>query len=235
MTCVKKIRNPSTILICLSLLLLASTSFATPDPCLIIYPSSPCEYHYESAEYYTVTSGHPLYDPAYDRGGEVLIEVGTNIIALSVYQAPNLIGFVLDEDNQGFYAIGNVIEGVVDGFNNSPTTFVNILLVFDQFEPDYCVPIISVDGNPALFDPNLGWYYPIGDLVVSTPTPEGNNFSDTVNHLITWVGCHGLRVYAFSDENFNLKRDGSECKTAFSHDLSIPVNNATWGNVKALY
>lgn len=208
---------------------------ATPDPCLVVYPDAPCTYHYESAEYYTVTFGHPLYDAAFDRGGEVLIEQGTNIIALDIYQAPNLTGFVLDEDNQGYFMVGNTINLIVDGFSNTPTTYTNILLVFDQFEPEFCVPTIEIDGNGALFDAGLGWYYPIGDLAVSTPTPDGNNFSDTVTHLIEWAGCSGLRVWAFADDNFDLTRNGGECKVAFSHDLVVPVTETTWGAVKGMY
>ncbi len=61
---------------------------AIADPCLVVYPASPCEYHYDPGEYYTVGFGDSLYDPAFDRGGEVLIDLLTGEIALDVYQAP---------------------------------------------------------------------------------------------------------------------------------------------------
>jgi hypothetical protein len=205
------------------------------DPCLVVYPSGPCVYHYESAEYYTVGPADPLYDPIYDRGGLVLLDINTNEVDLSIYQAPNLVGFVLDEENQGYYAVGNSIDLVVDGFSNMPTTYVNILLVFDMFEPTWCTPTITVDGNPVLYDASLGFYWPIGDLVVATPTADGNNYSDTVTHLVEWGICTGLRVWAFADADFSLSHDGGECFSAFSHDLTVPTQEKTWGAIKSLY
>lgn len=64
------------------------------DPCLVVYPTSPAEYHYDVNEYYTVTFGHPLYDETYDRGGEVLIDLNSNDIAFNIYQTPNVTGFL---------------------------------------------------------------------------------------------------------------------------------------------
>jgi hypothetical protein len=183
-----------------------------------------------------VGPGDPLYDPVYDRGGEVLIKVDLDEIALDVYQAPGLTGFVHDEVNQGYFSIGTDYDLVVDGFANEPTTYHNILLVFDSFEPTDCVPLITVDGNPPLLDPGLGYYYPIGDLVVESPTPFGNNYSDTVTHTIHWDLCSGIRIWAFADEDFDLIHDPSaECFTAFSHDLTLPVKEETWGSIKEIY
>jgi hypothetical protein len=112
---------------------------------------------------------------------------------------------------------------------------VNILLVFDKVDPSSCQPTITVDGNPVLYASGLGWYYPIGDLVVSTPTPWGNNYSDTMTLDVSWLHCYGLRIYAFSDENYNLVRDGEECFSAFSHDTTVPAEDSTWGAIKAIY
>lgn len=215
--------------------LVLSATGVLADPCLIVYSDSPVIYHYDPNEHYTVGPGDPLYDPAYDRGGEVLIDANTNQIALDVYQAPNIVGFQLDAELQGYFIIGTDFTAIVDGFNNEPVTYVNILLVFDRIEPEGCVPFITVDGNPVLFDPGLGFYWPIGDLVVSTPTADGNNYSDTMSFDIHWEGCSGVRLYAFSDENFNLMRDGNECFSAFSHDLTVPVEESTWGAIKELY
>lgn len=205
------------------------------DPCLVVYPSGPCIYHYDVNEYFTVGPGDPLYDPMYDLGGVVLIEVLTMDIAYTVYQAPGVIGFTPSTGgNEGFFFVGNDFDLVVDGFNNAPTTYVNILLVFEP-DPSWCSPLITVDGNPALYDANLGWYYPIGDLVVITPTPDGNNYSDTVTHSIHYELCSGMTVWAFADEDFDLMWTDSECFTAFSHDFTVPVNESTWGGIKALY
>ena len=208
---------------------------AYADPCLTVYTDSPCTYHYDPAEYYTVGPGDPLYDPMFDRGGEVLITVGSNEIELNVYQAPNLTGFVADSVNQGFFTTGNNLDVVVDGFNNAPTTYMNIILVFDRVEPSWCQPTVTVNGNAVSYKAGLGWYYPIGDLVVTTPTPYGNNYSDVVIEQVVWGVCNGVRIWAFADEDHDLKRDGGECFSAFSHDLTVPAQESTWGAIKGMY
>lgn len=228
---------------CCSLLavigLLVIPGIVAADVCLMAYPTSTCVYHYSSLDKYTVGFGHPLYDPAFDLGGEVLIKIDPvdgDGIALDVYQAPGLTGFVLDEVNQGYFSIGNSYDLVIDGYSKTPTTYVNILLVLDSFEEEGCAPSISVDGQPVLFDPGLGYYFPIGELVVSTPTLVGNAYSDSRTFAIDLQLCSGFRVWAFSDENFNLAHDlPGECFTAFSHDATIPTEEATWGAVKSLY
>lgn len=221
------------LLACFGMFVLAPAAQA--DPCLMVYPESACTYHYDPAEYYTVGPGHPLYDPAFDRGGACLIDLNTNEMALDVYQAPNLTGFVMDSEHQGYFTLGNDLDVIIDGFSNKPTTYVNVLVVFDSIEPSWCQPLILVDGNPVLYQSGLGWYYPIGDLVVSTPTPWGNNYSDTVMLSVSWQNCYGVRIYAFSDANYNLRRDGGECFSAYSHDTTVPTEESTWGGIKALY
>lgn len=216
--------------------LLLSPGILWADACLMAYSTGPCVYHYSSTDFYTVGPGDPLYDPAFDRGGEVLIKVGLDEIALDIYQAPGLSGFLHDEVNQGYFSIGTEYDLVIDGFSNTPTTYYNILLVFDSFEPADCVPSITIDGNSPVEDEGLGYYYPIGDLVVQTPTPYGNNYSDTMTFHIVWDLCSGLRVWAFADEDYNLILNPSaECFTAYSADLTVPVSQDTWGSIKGLY
>ena len=200
------------------------------DPCLIVYPDVPAKYHYDVNEYYTVGYGHPLYDPMYDRGGEVLIDINTGGIAYNIYQIPYLTGFEMSTNGQeGYFFIGSSFNLFVDGFSNAPTTYPNIILVFDT-DPYGCTSSITVDGIPVTGDT-----YAIGDLTVSTPTTEGNNYSDTVTKAIKWLGCYGVRMWAFADENNNGIRDGGECFTAFSHDSTVPVESTSWGAVKTLY
>ncbi len=213
----------------LSVLLFAGV--ANADPCLVVYPSGPCVYHYDPNEYYTVGPGDPYYDADYDRGGEVLLEVGSNEIDMSIYQAPGLMGFEMSTDgNDGYVFTDTDFELIIDGFSNTPTTYVNILVVFDQFVPDGCVPDIMVNGMPL-----AGNIYSAGDLVVSTPTPNGNNYSDTMTILVSWHGCYGLHIWAFSDEDYNGVRDGGECFTAYSHDATIPTEDSTWGSIKSMF
>jgi len=221
------------LIVSAAVLLLPATGLA--DPCLVVYPDVGVVYHYDPAEYYTVGPGDPLYDPLYDRGGVVLIEVGTNDIDLSIYQAPNLVGFVADSMLQGYFTMEHDFNLIVDGFSNAPTTYVNVIVVMDLVQPAGCTPIISIDGNSPSYDAGLKWYYPIGDLEVSSPTGTGGNYSDTMTFPFSWTGCSNLRIWAFSDADYNLQRDGGECFSAFSHDLTVPTEAKTWGAVKSLY
>ena len=213
------------------LAMLFAAGAANADPCLVVYPDSPCVYHYDIDEYYTVGPGDPLYDPMYDRGGLVLIDINDDSIDLSIYQAPNLVGFTPSTDgNEGYFFLEKDFTLIVDGFSNSPTTFVNILVIFDDVEPDGCMPAMTVEGMPV----TDGVYY-AGDLVVSTPTGEGNNYSDTIELMVSWSGCYGIHIWAFSDENYNGVMDGGECFTAFSHDITIPTESASWGAIKSTF
>ena len=204
---------------------------ADPDPCLVVYPDNPCTYHYDPAEYYTVGPGDPLYDPMYDRGGEVLLTAGTNVIDLSIYQALHLTGFEPTYDgNEGYFFAGTEFTLILDGFSHQPTMYVNILVQFDEVVPSGCVPQICVDGVWL-----SGMIFNAGDLVVSTPTPYGNNYSDVKTFEVSWRGCYGVHIWAFSDENHNGEKDDGECFTAFSHDLMIPVHGSTWGALRSLF
>jgi hypothetical protein len=215
-----------------ALLIIPGVAFA--DPCLIVYPDGVAVYHYDPAEYYTVTMGDPLYDAMYDRGGEVLIDSNTNEIAYDIYQAPGLAGFEEDAENQGVYTMEQDFTLIVDGFSNAPTTYTNVLLVFDLISPDGCTPVILIDGNAPLYDAGLGYYYPVGDLSVSTPA-SGGNYSDVLSFDFSWTGCNSIRIWAFADDNYNLVRDGGECFSAFSHDLTVPTQTKSWGELKSEY
>ena len=220
-----------TVLIAASFVVLVITGAALADPCLVVYPDSPCVYHYSIDEYYTVGPGHPLYNPLYDRGGEVLIDINWDTIAYNIYQAPNLVGFTPSTDEkEGYFFLDKDFTLIIDGFSNVPTTYVNILLKFDNVVPEGCVPTITIDGMPVTGDTYL-----VGDLVVSTPTGDGNNYSDTIELIVSWSGCYGLHFWAFSDENYNGELDGGECFTAYSHDTVVGVEESTWGAIKSIY
>lgn len=215
----------------ISILLIAVlTTASVADPCLVVYPGGPCVYHYSPDEYYTAGPGHPYYAAEYDRGGLVLLELGSNEIDYSIYQAPGLTGFEESTDGEdGYVFIGTDFELIVDGFYNSPTTFYDVIIVFDRFDPEYCTPVISIDGDEI-----PGTNYNIGDLDVSTPTAEGNNYSDTATFQVSWRGCYGVHIWAFSDENGNGEMDGGECFTAFSHDMVVPAAETSWGAIKSI-
>jgi hypothetical protein len=101
-------------------------------------------------------------------------------------------------------------------------------VIFDKAVPSGCVPTVTVNGMPV-----TGGAYHLGDLVVSTPS--GSHYSDTRTIFIDWRGCYGTRIWAFADADNDGKRDGGECFTAFSHDITIPVHETTWGSIKELF
>ncbi len=211
-------------------LMFAAVAWACGDPCLMVYPAGPVEYHYDTCEYYTVSFGHPLYNPIFDRGGKVLLKSSTNAVPLDIYQVPNLIA-IIEATNRdtGFFFDGSILNLIVDGWNYRSTTYKNILLVFDP-DPKTCHPVITVNGTPV-----PGKTYPLGDLLVHTPTRYGHNYSDTITVTVAWSGCYGVRIWAFADENYNGVKDGGECFAASSYDLTVPVEEKSWGSIKALY
>ena len=154
---------------------------------------------------------------------------------MTQHQASSLTGFVMDPEEQGYFTNGTNFGVVVDGFSNMPTVFENVIVVFDQTVPTWCQPAVFIGGNPALYLSSLGWFCPIGNLTVTTPTPWGKSFSDTMTLDLLWQNCWSIRIYAFSDANYNFARDGGECFSAFSHDTAVPTRNTTWGRIKALY
>ncbi|MBN2071157.1 MAG: hypothetical protein JW814_06820 [Candidatus Krumholzibacteriota bacterium] len=217
-------------LLLIAMIIALMPSEATADPCLVVYPGGPCIYHFDPSEYSLAGPEDSCYDAEYDRGGYVLVEIGSCDIDESIYQAPGLEGFEVSTDgNDGYVFVGTDFDLIVDGFSNKQTTFVNILVVFDKFVPETCYPTILVDGTVLTES-----FFPTGDLVVSTPTETGNNYSDTMTFDISWFGCYGLHIWAFSDENYNGVRDGGECFTAFSHDMVVPVDKTSWGRIKTI-
>ena len=80
----------------------------------------------------------------------------------------------------------------------------------------------------------LEGFKPIGDLVVSTPA-SGNNYSDTMLLQFASSGCTLIRTWAFADEDYDLIHDGGECFSAYSHDLTVPVAESSWGKIKGRY
>lgn len=217
------------VLICSIVALTAGVLHA--DPCLVVYPDVGCIYRYDPDIYYTVGPGDSLYDPEYDCGGEVLLRIGTNDIDLSIYQAPGLAGFEPSyDDKEGYIFTGTDFTLIIDGFSDTPTTYVNILVVFDDVEPPGCPPEIYIDGELL-----TGLIYAAGDLEVTTPTPDGNNYSDIMTLEVSWRGCYGMHIWAFADEDYDGVNEAGECFTAFSHDITIPVESRSWGAIKSTF
>jgi hypothetical protein len=218
------------------------------DPCLLVYPTLPTTYHYNPFKYYTVSAGHPLYDPAYDRGGEVLIMhrmFYPDRIAYEVYQAPDLTGFEAATGTTGYYFTATSFDLVIDGWSNFPTTRSDIRLKFKPI-PDDCTPTITLNGTPV-----TGPHYRIllGDLVVTTPvvTPTRTYYSDTMTLYVEWSGCIGLYMIAWEDCDHNWQQTPCadcedettncchHCNITCAHGAVIPVEEETWGAIKAMY
>lgn len=210
---------------------LAGAAGVSADPCLVVYPVERSLYMYDTAEYYTVGPDHPLYDPVYARGGEVMLERNTDEIDHSIYQAPGLDGFLPSwEGLDGYFFEANPFTLVVDAFSNQPRIFRNVVLVFDWQDRAGCDPAITIDGI-RIASPVVA----VGDVPAIDPTEFGNNYSSTVEFEISWRYCEGLHVWAFADENFNGVKDGGECFTAFSHDITISTETSSWGAIKSIY
>lgn len=214
-----------------AILLGAGASLMACDLCLVIYPDAPCVYHFDTSEYMTVRPGDPYYIPAYDRGGKVLVKKATGTIDPVIYQPPNLIGFYPSTDgHDGYFVATSEFRLIIDGFSRQPTYYPNIVLVFDNVKPLYCTPQIRIDGQLI-----SGMTHPVGNLNVTTPTADGKNYSDVISVLFSQQGCYGVRVWAFSDENGNGILDAGECRSAYSHDTMVPVQETTWSSIKELF
>ncbi len=227
-------RIPVLLFALLLVSILGTFGFAFAEPCLMVYPQGPSIYHYSSAEEYVVGPGEPGYDAAFDRGGQVLLDVNDGSVPLEIYQAPGLVGFELDEDQQGWFFTGTTMTLIVDGWSNQPTTYSNITVVFDALAAS-CAPNITVNGQPVTPVGSGRSIFVIGDLQVQTPTANGNNYSDTVSMVLDWSACAQIDIWAFADENSDGIRQGQECKTAFSKNTTVPVEAGSWGGLKALF
>jgi hypothetical protein len=206
------------------------TGPALADPCLVVYPTGPCMYHYDVTEYMVVGPGDPYYDPAYDINGQCLIDLNDMMPAADIYQAPELMGFQPSSDGkEGYFFEGYSFTLVVDGFSNEPTTYENIMLVVEPL-PASCPPMVVVDGTPMTSN-----MLSLGDLLVSTPTEEGNNYSDVMMLEISWAQCAEMEFWAFADENYNGVKDGGECFSAFSHDSTVPSEEKSFGTIKVRF
>ncbi|HSG29573.1 MAG TPA: hypothetical protein VLA34_13920, partial [Candidatus Krumholzibacterium sp.] len=201
------------------------------DPCLVVYPGGLCEYRYDVTEYYTVEYGDSLYQAEYDRGGKVLLEMGTSAIDLSIYQAPMIDSFQPSYDGmEGYFFYSNTFTLVIDGFSNEPVDYSDVIVVFENLAPGDCEGTVVVNGMTV-----EGNTYNAGSLSISTPVPYGNSYSDTIVLQVEWYGCYGMYAWAYADTDGDGMHAGGECFTAFSHDVTIGTSPSTWGNIKSLY
>ncbi|MBN2170802.1 MAG: hypothetical protein JW819_05745 [Candidatus Krumholzibacteriota bacterium] len=200
------------------------------DICLIAYPQEESVYHYKDSRYFTVGPGHELYDPAFDIDGEVLINSETGEIAWDVYRA-NVVGFEPSHNDwYGFEIHTSPYHLVIEALSEEPAVYVNILLAF-AYVPAGCHPMVRVNGE--LVD---GARFALGDLVVNTQGEDGDWFGKIVVEM-SFAGCEGANIWAFSDVNGDLgyDYDEGECTSSYLYHVFVPATESTFSAVKQLY
>lgn len=207
-----------------------SAGLALAETCLLVYPSTSCQFHYDTARYQVLSPGHPQYDPAYDIGGQVLWDTYESRIPIEVYRAPLLTAFEPSQTgNNEFVTLHDNFDLILDGFGPVQRSLGNVLVHFVPV-PHHSQPLIELD------------HMLIGQLVCGVPnllvtTPLGNGFyADTSTHALRWSGTEAIRITAFSDKNNNGVFDGGEIRwSVVAKDEVVGVEERSWGAVKALY
>lgn len=208
-------------------LLMVLASVVSADICLIVYPQEPCVYHYKASRYYTVGPGHELYDPEYDRGGEVLIEEETGQIPLEIYRG-NIVGFeATSGSHYGFEITSSPCHLVVEALSDEPAVYENITLAF-LFLPDGCHPDVTINGTVVPNKRHL-----LGDLLVNQD--EGDGYSGQIDVEMTFYGCTGANIWAFADEDGDLQQDSEECTSSYLYHIFLPTEEVSWSAVKSFY
>ena len=199
------------------------------EPSVLSYPSTTSVFRYDPARYEVLTPGDPQYQPPWAIGNQVLWDKVEQRIPTEIYRAPSLVGFEpcphwLSE----YVTLRNEFELTVDGFSSEPRFLGNLMVRFVP-EPSAAVSVITVDGVPI-----DGFIYPLGNLNVTTPVPNG--FSDTIVRSVSWTGVSAIRIIVFADRNLNgIYDDGPPLYSVRAQDNPIPVEETSWGRVKALY
>jgi len=199
------------------------------EPNVLSYPSTTSVFRYDPARYEVLQPGDPQFQPSYAIGNQMLWDKVDQRIPTEIYRAPLLVGFEpCPEWTSEYVTLHNQFDHTVDGFAAEPRFLGNVMMRFVP-EPATAVSVISVDGVPV-----TGFVYPLGNLDVTTPVSGG--YSDTIVRSISWTGASAIRIVVFADRNLNgIYDDGPPLYTTRSQDNPIPVEETSWGRVKALY
>ena len=202
---------------------------AVAEPCLLIYPLQNTVFRYDPFRFVTLTSADPRFDPAFDRGGEMLWDLVNNRVACEVYQAPNLQGFVESTTGRNEYYVTRLeVDLVVDGFFAQPRRLSDI---FVRFQPIPTDAILSITANGHELN-NYRHFIPA--LIVDSPI-HCCFYSDTVSFNIEWLGAKQVIVTAFADKDGNGVFNGEPCFNVLLEDPWVPAENTTWGRIKSIY
>jgi hypothetical protein len=199
------------------------------EPCILAYPAGRVSFLYDTARYEAKSAGDPLFDPAYAVGGLMLWDKLKERIAFEVYQAPGLEAFAPSLSGRSeFLFYGLEMQLVIDGFAETPRQLSDVIVQFSP-QPLGASAAILVDGVPV-----SDLRYAAPRLVVSTPTGTGY-YSDSVTINVGYSGVLRIDMIVFQDRNGNRIFDGDECYGTIIEDFTIPVEEKTWGSIKALY
>ena len=203
---------------------------ANAEQSVLVYPSSTSIFRYDPIRYRILNAGDANFDAGFAIGNQMLWDQIENRIPVEVYHAPELLGFEPSASGTSEYVtLRNEFKVCVDGFGDSPHYLGNLYMRFIPV-PSNANPVIEVAGQ---FISDLT--YKIRDFDVSTPTGDGF-YSDVYKYHVRWSGSIGLRILVFSDKNFNgVFDDGPPLFNVRAEDNAIPVQETTWGAVKALY
>lgn len=200
------------------------------EPLLLVYPKSPTIFRYDPTQYEELLPGHPAYDPNCSVGGSMLWDKRENRIPQEVYRAPNLIGFEVSPFGVNeFFTMANWFNLIVDGFGTSPRQLNNLYVRFIPDPPHSRVQIyFSGQDLTELI-------HPIPGLDVKTPIEDGF-FADTAEHYISWSGSVGMRITVYGDKDGDrVYGDGLPRFSVYVVDNTVPVEQKTWGGIKALF
>jgi hypothetical protein len=203
---------------------------AGDEPDLLVYPNVPAEFRYNPAEYLTISAGQPKFDPDFQVGGVTLWDKVENRIAYEVFRAPQLTGFSSSPNGQNhFVLMTNEFKVIIDGFCSHPRYLGKIYLRFIP-DPPSSTAIIEMAGE--VIDDLI---QPIRSIDVQEETPDGF-FSNSRNVHVLWSGAVGIRIVAYADKNNNRVFDGGTPRwSIYVEDNSVPVDNTSWGAIKAMY
>jgi hypothetical protein len=199
------------------------------DASLLVYPSTTALFRYVPSHYEVVTAGDPRFDPAFSIGGLMLWDRAEDRIAAEVYRAPDLAGFEPSPTGfNEFLTVRNELTVIVDGYGEHPRSLANLQVRFLS-TPQSTPAQIELDGLPTPSSCTISGF------PVVTPTGDGH-YADVVEHHLRWSGALGVRVAVFMDKDADGALDGGRPRfTIYAIDSAVPVEETSWGRVKALY
>jgi hypothetical protein len=212
------------------MLLGATAMLSYAEPLLLVYPNKPAQFHYNPSDYSALSPGHPDYDANYAVGGVTLWDNAEERIAYEVFRAPWLAGFQESANGMNeFVLMTNEFNLIVDGYGEYPRQLNKIHVQFAPSPPN-ATAMIEMAWEPLVY---LITQVPGIDALEST---DEGYYTGSSSFHIRWSGSVGIRITAFADKNGNHAYDGGVPKwSIFVSDNSVPVEETSWGAIKAMY